>query len=211
MMAKERKTKRKYTRSTEPKKHVPVKLEETDLAPHELADLLEAGSDPLKALMTAARQCGLDEKITRRMIDRMRSEFQPVLGEMRKVKTTEMVAALEDRAYRALMYMDDYNYAKASVKDLAIVAGIMLEKRALIRGEPTQILSIEDRSNMNELLSKLLQEAQKRGMFVDVIEGMVDVTPGDADRDYRPRTKMSLNDRKAKKAQQRRDDEGDPT
>lgn len=200
---------RKYTDTTEPKNHVPVT--EKDLSPDLLPELLEAGSDPNKALVAAAKSCGLDEKVTRRMLARMQAEFQPVLGEMRKVKTTEMLKALEDRAYRALMYMDDYALAKSSAKDLAVIAGIMLEKRALLRGEPTQILSIDDRSNMNELLPALLQEASKRGMFVDVIDGMVDVTPGSPEREYRPRSKLSLQDRGRKFKQAKKDDMGDPS
>lgn len=200
---------RKFTDTTEPKNHVPVT--EKDLSPDLLPELLEAGSDPNKALVAAAKSCGLDEKVTRRMLARMQAEFQPVLGEMRKVKTTEMLKALEDRAYRALMYMDDYALAKSSAKDLAVIAGIMLEKRALLRGEPTQILSIDDRSNMNELLPALLQEASKRGMFVDVIDGMVDVTPGSPEREYRSRSKLSLQDRSRKFKQAKKDDEGDPS
>ena len=195
-------------RAIEPKKNAPITNE--DLAPHELADLLEAGSEPHKALITAARELGLDEKVTARMLERIKSQFQPVLSEMRAVKTTEILKALEDRAYRALLYMDDYALAKSSAKDLAVIAGIMLEKRALLRGEPTQILSVEDRTSMNELLPALLQEAQKRGMFVDVIDGMVDVTPGDADRDYRPRAKMSLADHRRKAEQGRKDEIGEP-
>ena len=201
--------KRKYTAATHPK--TMSKLKDVDLNPSELAELLEVGSEPHKSLVAAAKQCGFDEKVTQRMLDRIKSEFQPVLGEMRKVKTGEILKALEDRAYRALMYMDDYALAKSSAKDLAVIAGIMLEKRALLRGEPTQILSIEDRQNMNELLPALLQEAQKRGMFVDVIEGMVDVTPGSPEREYRPRAKMSLQDRRRKHIQTLKDDVGDPS
>ena len=204
---------RKYTDTTEPKVHVAIGEGKTDgdISPDMLPELLEAGSDPHKSMIAAAKACGMDEEVTRRMLDRLKSEFQPVLGEMRKVKTTEILKALEDRAYRALMYMDDYALAKSSAKDLAVIAGIMLEKRALLRGEPTQILSIDDRSNMNELLPALLKEASKRGMFVDVIDGMVDVTPGSPEREYRPRSKMSLQDRGRKHRQAKKDDEGDPS
>lgn len=196
-------------RAIEPQNNKPITTEE--LAPHELADLLEAGAEPHKALIAAAKQVGLDEKVTKRMLDRVKAEFQPVLSEMRAVKTTEILKMLEDRAFRALEYMDDYALAKSSAKDLAVIAGIMLEKRALLRGEPTQILSVEDRQSMKELLPALLQEAQKRGMFVDVINGMVDVTPGDPERAYRPRAKMSLADHRRKAAQKRKDEIGDPS
>ena len=201
---------RKFTRATEPHGHVPVT--EKDLDPSQLADLLELGSDPITGFVKAAEQLGLSAVVTKRMLKRIKAEHQPVLSELQEVKTSQILKLLEDRAQRALLYMDDYALSKSSAKDLAVIAGIMLEKRALLRGEPTQILSIEDRNNMNELLPKLLQEAQKRGMFVDMIDGMVDVTPSqDRAREYRPRGKTSLSDRKAKIAQARRDDEGDPT
>jgi len=192
-----------------PKNH--TKVTDEDLRPDELEDLLVDGSEPYKALMTAAKQCGLDEKVTVRMIERIKAEFQPVLGELREVKTQELRKLLDDRAHRALVHMDDKALEQASAKDLAIIAGIMLEKRALLRGEPTQIVSVDDRQNMQELLPALLQEAQKRGMFVDVIEGEVTVTPGDPEREYRPRTKMSLADHGRKAVQKKKDEIGDPS
>ncbi len=192
-----------------PSKHPAITDDE--LRPDELEDLMVGDGDPAFALINAAKQCGLDMKVTMRMLQRVKAQFQPVLGELKKVKTSEISALLDDRAHRALEYMDDYALAKSSAKDLAIIAGIMLEKRALLRGEPTQILSIEDRHNMNELLPKLLQEASKRGMFMDVIDGVVDVTPGDYERESRPRSRLSpqMNINKAK--QRKKDDMGDPT
>lgn len=198
----------RFTPSTEPHKHVEVS--EKDLRPDQLEDLLLEGSDPHKSLVAAAKQCGFDQEVTQRLLDRLKSQFQPVLGEMRAVKTQEFLKALDDRAYRALMYMDDLALAKASAKDLAIIVGVMLEKRQLLRGEPTQILSVEDRHSMNELLPALLNEAQKRGMFVDVIEGMVDVTPRPAEDGPPNRAKMPLHTRLLKYKQGLKDDIGEP-
>lgn len=41
--------------------------------------------------------------------------------------------------------------------------------RQLLRGEPTQIVSIDDRKTLNELVPALVKAAQRRGIIIDGI------------------------------------------
>jgi hypothetical protein len=47
---------------------------------------------------------------------------------------------------------------------LAIITGILTEKEQLLLGKPTQILSHQERKNLNELIPVLIQEARRRGI-----------------------------------------------
>ena len=44
----------------------------------------------------------------------------------------------------------------------------MLDKRQLLSGEPTQIISYEAREKMDSLAEKLHMEAKRRGLVVDI-------------------------------------------
>jgi hypothetical protein len=43
----------------------------------------------------------------------------------------------------------------------------MIEKRQLLRGEPTQIISDAERKKLHELLPLAIAEAQRRGLTLD--------------------------------------------
>ena len=48
-----------------------------------------------------------------------------------------------------------------------IFSGILIEKKQLLAGLPTSILSIEDRRSINQMLPLLLKEANRRGITID--------------------------------------------
>ena len=166
-----------------------------DLTEEQLVDLIETDAEPFMNLRNAAKDVGLEPQLVERMIARVRAQYQPVLTEMKTVKTHELLDLLEDRAHRALSYLDDYALAKAGAKDLAIIAGIMMEKRALLRGEPTHIMGTAERESLNDLVPLLVAEAEKRGVTYHVMDAegeevtaMTDVTPPSMERQARKRS-----------------------
>jgi hypothetical protein len=155
-----------------------------------LVTALDACADPYKSLATVAAEAGIPESAIKRLVDRIKSKFQPVISEMKTVQTSELTRMLDDRAYRALSYLDDFALSAASAKDLAIVAGIMLEKRQLLRGEPTHILSQTERASMNELGQMLMKELSRRKIDVYENADYIEVSEGETPvrlRKYRPR------------------------
>ncbi len=63
---------------------------------------------------------------------------------------------------------DPQIWNRASVRDLAAVAGMMVDKRQLLRGEPTQVIRIQDIRKLDEMAKVRHEEMERRGMLVDV-------------------------------------------
>lgn len=139
-------------------------------APEAAAAIVEkvALGDKFFKVSELAHALGLKPATVQALVDRLQRRYQPVVAEIRKVTTGDILALAEERLQMALEYMTDVKLAEASGRDLAVIVGILTEKRALLRGEPTQIVSNADRANLMELLPELLKEAQRRGMVVDL-------------------------------------------
>jgi len=140
-------------------------------------EVLDIASDPYANLLQVAEESGFDRSVIERMVNRLRAQHQPILSELKSVKTKELTDLIEDRMYRTLGYMDDYAMSRATVKDLAIAFGILGDKRQLLKGEPTHIISNTERLNLNELVPKLLDEAKRRGVDVFTEGTYTDITP----------------------------------
>ena len=159
-----------------------------DKDPELMAGVLDMASEPFMSLLQKGQELGLDPKILKRMIERVRSRYQPVLGEMQEYSTQNLLSMLNDRIGRAMGYLDDYAMADASAKDLSIVIGILLEKHQLLSNRPTHIISVEERMSLNALVPELVREAQRRGMTIDLNAEDVIVTDGPVERQTRPRS-----------------------
>jgi predicted DNA-binding protein (UPF0251 family) len=140
--------------------------------PEETAEALDLATDPFATVKEAARKCGFPETTLRRLIHRMEARYKPMADGIREVKEGELLKLLEDRALRCVEHIDDVTLAGATVKDLAIAGGIMIDKARLLRGEPTQIMRVEDRRKLGELAEALHHELERRHAA-----GVIDVTP----------------------------------
>lgn len=124
------------------------------------------GFDPV-SFEAFCKQAGLPKPVTDGVLKRLKTRFAPVVGEIQRHTTKHFQDMIDDRIGRALGYLDDFALSAASAKDLAVTIGILIEKRALLRGEPTQILTVEERQNLNVLVSAVVQEATRRGITID--------------------------------------------
>ncbi len=147
------------------------------------AQVLEAVAVPFDRIKVTAlaKAVGLPITTLNNLIRRYETRYLPVTQELRKVTTEEIKALLDDRLHKALTYLDDFVFAQANAKDLAIISGIMAEKRAMLRGEPTVILGTEERKSLNALAEALRQELERRTMTP-----MIDVTPIETPSDQEP-------------------------
>lgn len=109
----------------------------------------------------------------------MKSRYRPLHDAVVSVKHEELLKLLDDRAWRALTYLDDFTLAGAGAKDLAIAAGILLDKAQLLKGQPTQILTHAERAKMDELLPMVIKECQRRGIIVDGVKTESSIAPKD--------------------------------
>lgn len=85
-----------------------------------------------------------------------------------KASLRETLDLMEDRIFRALQYMDDFVLSTSSAKDLALTVGILVEKMQLLKGLPTEIIDVNDRRKLNELIPLVLKDAKRRGLIIDV-------------------------------------------
>jgi len=138
--------------------------------PADAAAALDVMTDPGATINKAAKLLGLPASTLRGFMRRMKLRNASALQDIREVKAAELVKLLDDRALKAISYINDDNLAGASPRDLAVVSGIMIDKSQLLQGQPTQIISHEERKKLNDLIPLLVNEAKRRGI---TIEGMV--------------------------------------
>lgn len=94
-------------------------------------------------------------------------------GEKRLVRTKEvskqeLLEKVSNLSVRLLDSITDADIDRADLKSKAISAAIMIDKRQILRGEPTTIIQIEDRRKLHELLPLLKQEMERRSLEIDV-------------------------------------------
>lgn len=82
---------------------------------------------------------------------------------------------IERKLALALSSLTMEKIAGATVGDLQKLVSMLVEKRALLRGEPTQIVSHRDRLRIDEVLPMLVDAAKKRGVTLDMTARVVEV------------------------------------
>lgn len=140
--------------------------------PEKTAAVIDASTNPdaelkLGKVREALREAGLPVASSEALIRRLRTKFYGGVLAVRNLKTQEILDLLGQKIHLALTYMDDKVVSEASFRDLALGTTAMIEKRALLRGEPTQIISDHERAKIHELVPKLLEEARRRGLTIE--------------------------------------------
>ena len=143
-------------------------VEET--RPEAAAAAIDAATDPLTSIRKAAKESGLPLSTVQALIKRMETRHRPLTDEIKTFKTKELLGMIEDRLFRALHYLDDVVLSGSNARDLAVIAGVLFDKRQLLRGEPTEIQSREKSMENVEILKVAMRELASRGM-VTVVDG----------------------------------------
>ena len=142
--------------------------EKEKLDPEGAAEIIDTVTDPFIGLKQAAEACNFPTGALQALVKRLETKYQPVGEHVKKMKTNDILRMINEKIYMALDHMDPYTFANAELRDLAVTFSILAEKRQLLMGEPTQILSVQERSHMNELIPNIIREAERRGMTIDV-------------------------------------------
>ena len=137
--------------------------------PEKAAALIDAITEPeaLQKVSDAMKAAGMPERVRTEMVRRLKVKYFGAVTEIRNLKTSEILDMLGKRIHLAMTYMDDKVMAEASFRDLALGTTAMIEKRNLLRGEPTQIVSDHERKKLHELLPALIEEGKRRGITVE--------------------------------------------
>ena len=138
-------------------------VEETK--PEQAAAVIDLATDPFVSVRAAAKEAGLPLSTTQQLIKRLQARYRPLNNELKTLKTKELLAMIDDRLHRALHYLDDYVLSGASARDLAVITGVLFDKRQLINNQPTQIMSHADRKTHEEMALALTMEMKRRGLI----------------------------------------------
>ena len=82
------------------------------------------------------------------------------------VTRSEMIRLLGEKTFEILSSMDGETIKKAHLRDKAVAYGVLLDKQRLLQGEPTEIMSMQHRAKLDELVGIVMQEAKRRGIQV---------------------------------------------
>jgi len=96
---------------------------------------------------------------------------------LRKPNTHSLLALIEDLCGRLLASISDEQINEAKLRDKMVALGIAVEKRALLRGEPTHMIVTYQQINEREaLLMAIAAELRARGKTIDITPKEMDST-----------------------------------
>ena len=117
-----------------------------------------------QALRDLALEAGINGGPLLALVDRLNrmdgTPVEPAEGSLEE--------AFEEKLRLCLAHIDHIALASANVGQIAVAIGTLFDKRQVLRGEPTQIMSMQDRRTMSELAKALQEEMERR---------QIDVTP----------------------------------
>jgi DNA-binding CsgD family transcriptional regulator len=135
--------------------------------PERAAAVIDAMTDPrYENLKEAYKALGI-APVGYGVIRRLRVKFQDAITETRALQRQELSDMVGKKIHLFLSYMDDKVAAEASARDLAMGVSQLIEKKQLIDGQPTQIISDHERKKLHELLPLAIAEAQRRGLTIE--------------------------------------------
>ncbi len=188
------------------------------MSPEQTEEVIEAIAEPYSTGKKVAEQFGLKDHQAKDLTDLLKAKHHPISTELRKVKTGDLVAVIEDRMSRLMDHLDEDKMKAANVNSLAVAFGILTDKRQLLRGEPTSIIGHEDRLKLTELVPELIAEMKKRGMevgeglqFSEADGPIIDMPPQDPVKQSRPRVFRSGADQVKSRRNKISEEFGEPT
>ncbi len=124
-------------------------------------------ADDLERFKKAGVACGYDLDTMERLAARCQGRPLSARGRFR-LDDQELLAVIDDRLTRVFEYFDDHTLGQMGGRDLLVGAGILIDKRQVLKGEPTAITRFQDMRKMDEILEAVGKELKRRGKLVDV-------------------------------------------
>ncbi len=123
--------------------------------------------EALARFKAAGIACGYDPSTMERLAARCQGRALSAKGRV-KLTDPELVAAIDAQLVRVFEYFDDHTLAQMSGRDLLVGAGILIDKRQVLRGEPTAITKFQDMRHMDEVMEMFRKEAARRERLAPV-------------------------------------------
>ena len=136
---------------------------------------IDAASDPTAKSQEQAienvnkmlKEAGVPGRVSKALLRRMRVKYADVVTVKKQATQDELLRMIDESIYLIGSYIDDAACAGASLRDLSMSQSALIEKRQLLRGEPTQIISDAERKQLMELFPKVIAEGRRRGLLIE--------------------------------------------
>lgn len=135
--------------------------------PEVAGEAIAMASEPFTTLKQAGEAAGLNERTVGAIIRRIRSKSPDFHEQIKTLSTQKLIASLNEKIAMVLDFIDPVVLAQASFRDLTIGLGILIEKKQLVSGDPTQIISVDERKTLYAMMPLLFNEANRRGITIE--------------------------------------------
>lgn len=125
--------------------------------------------DPFAEVADLAAKTGLREGVIRGLKTALSTQLQAPTAALRRITNASLLDKIDDRLDRAVDGIDEMALARAPLRDKVYAADRLFNMRQLLKGEPTQIVSSDERKALNDLIPALIRSAQRRGVIIDGI------------------------------------------
>lgn len=145
-----------------------------DMAVELIETMVEGVGTPAerkKAFMALAKRMDLPVEAARVIYDRFANKYRVVVDGLRKASTVDILALLDHCIRDVMESLASEDWSKVGARDKAVIGGILIDKRQLLSGEPTAIISVDDRRSIEELSKAFVYEAKRRGLVHDLQPG----------------------------------------
>jgi len=144
-----------------------IKIEYKD--PEAAAAFMDLVTEPgFEGVAEAAKESGLPLRAAQGLVNRMQENYEPVKREVDRIKTDTFVKKAEFLALRFWDSITDEDIKSIDAYKRVIAGAILVDKRELLDGRPTERISVEDRRALPDIMAALLKEAQVRGLMPEV-------------------------------------------
>ena len=148
-----------------------LEVRQPDLTASLIESLVEGVGTPQerkKAFMALAKRMDLPMEAARVIYDRFANKYRVVVDGLRKASTVDILALLDHCIRDVMESLASEDWSKVGARDKAVIGGILIDKRQLLSGEPTAIISVDDRRSIEELSEAFFKEAKRRKLMVDL-------------------------------------------
>ncbi len=133
-----------------------------------LVDAVGTEKERKAAFVVRAKRAGLPATTAREIYDRFSNRYRAITDHLRKANTVDILKLVDHCIIEVMESLSTQDWGAVSARDKMVVAGILVDKRQLLSGEPTAIVSVEDRRSLEALTGAMLKEAHRRGIEIEL-------------------------------------------
>ncbi len=153
-----------------------LNIREVKASPAKMLDAVLALSDPeLESLAAAAKSAGIKGASLKRLLNQLETAPRPIIRELREVRTDHLARMAGTAAEEIISRVDVADIEAANLKDKILAYAILVDKKLLLEGKPTQRVAIDDIPLLDSLVKAFLKDVPNRGMEITIEDGQVSV------------------------------------